>query len=67
MNRTSEEIKNTSNLILESYVSKEELLKIISELNFIGIEYARFDMVISIVYDAENDQYRTRTKSITID
>ena len=67
MNKSPEEIKNTTNLILDSYVSKEEILKIISELNFIGVEYARIDMVISIAYNASEDKYITRTKSITID
>ena len=53
-------------VIINSYVSKEEFLTILEQINFKAIENCNLDLITDFVYNSREDKIEKRSKNISI-
>lgn len=60
------DVKERLKIVENSYMSKEELLTILEEINFKAIESCNLNLITDFVYDSSMDKITTRSMSINI-
>lgn len=51
---------------INSYMSKEELLSVLEQINFKAIESCNIDLITDFVYNSREDKIEKRSKNINI-
>lgn len=59
----AERLKTTIN----SYMSKEEFIKILEEINFIAVESGSLNLITGFLYNKSEDKIEKKVKGIGID
>lgn len=57
-----EKLKTTIN----SYMSKEEFLAVLKEIDFKSLKSCSIDLITDFIYDSSKDEITTRIKSIIV-
>lgn len=58
---------NECNLKMDSYITKEELIEIISKINFIKVKSADLELITGCICDGEKENFQLLYKNIRID
>lgn len=52
---------------LDSYMSKEELLSIINNIDFMKVKFANLELITGCITDNKTKEFKILSKNITID
>ena len=52
---------------LESYLKKDELLKILNDMDFIGVKECNMYLITGFIINAKNKEFKVLTKNVSID
>lgn len=58
---------NECNFKMDSYISKEEFIEIISKINFIKIKSADLELITGCICDGKDEKFQLLYKNIRID